>query len=127
MFHELIFVKCFISYFRNTVNVGGITTEQRNLDTAATEFQRRFHISADDAENRQRSSVISQVSSDKFHLFKHLLPVFSCLEVRIIRVSKKIDTNSRHLMINNKTNFYLPFLMNNHFRSFVHVKCTVCS
>lgn len=33
--------------------------EQRNLDTAATEFQRRFHISADE-ENRHRSSVINQ-------------------------------------------------------------------
>ncbi|XP_015176025.1 PREDICTED: E3 ubiquitin-protein ligase Nedd-4 isoform X5 [Polistes dominula] len=37
----------------------GNTTEQRNLDTAATEFQRRFHISADD-ENRHRNSVINQ-------------------------------------------------------------------
>lgn len=35
--------------------------EQRNLDTAATEFQRRFHISADD-EGRHRNSVVNQVS-----------------------------------------------------------------
>ncbi|XP_011336946.1 E3 ubiquitin-protein ligase Nedd-4 isoform X2 [Ooceraea biroi] len=34
------------------------TVEQRNLDTAATEFQRRFHISADD-EGRHRNSVVS--------------------------------------------------------------------
>ncbi|XP_012217648.1 E3 ubiquitin-protein ligase Nedd-4 isoform X1 [Linepithema humile] len=33
--------------------------EQRNLDTAATEFQRRFHISADD-EGRHRNSVVNQ-------------------------------------------------------------------
>jgi hypothetical protein len=38
---------------------GGMTQEQRNLDTAATEFQRRFHISVDDAEGRQRTSGIS--------------------------------------------------------------------
>ncbi|XP_012277393.1 E3 ubiquitin-protein ligase Nedd-4 isoform X2 [Orussus abietinus] len=44
----------------NQVPTGGITTEQRNLDTAATEFQRRFHISVDDAESRPRSSVINQ-------------------------------------------------------------------
>ncbi|XP_014598335.1 PREDICTED: E3 ubiquitin-protein ligase NEDD4 isoform X4 [Polistes canadensis] len=42
----------------NTSSTGN-TTEQRNLDTAATEFQRRFHISADD-ENRHRNSVINQ-------------------------------------------------------------------
>lgn len=31
-------------------------TIERNFNTAATEFQRRFHISADD-ENRLRSSI----------------------------------------------------------------------
>lgn len=44
---------------RNSAPTGGVTQEQRNLDTAATEFQRRFHISADDAESRQRTSGIS--------------------------------------------------------------------
>ncbi|KAK0096525.1 hypothetical protein PV326_005225 [Microctonus aethiopoides] len=46
---------------QNAVPAGGVTNEQRSLDTAATEFQRRFHISVDDAESRQhRSSAISQ-------------------------------------------------------------------
>ncbi|XP_011311029.1 E3 ubiquitin-protein ligase Nedd-4 isoform X2 [Fopius arisanus] len=45
----------------NAAPVGGVTVEQRNLDTAATEFQRRFHISVDDAESRShRTSAISQ-------------------------------------------------------------------
>ncbi|XP_071579793.1 E3 ubiquitin-protein ligase Nedd-4 isoform X4 [Temnothorax nylanderi] len=37
--------------------------EQRNLDTAATEFQRRFHISADD-EGRHRNSVVNQTDDN---------------------------------------------------------------
>lgn len=45
---------------RDTIETTGIV-EQRNLDTAATEFQRRFHISADD-EGRHRNSVVNQVS-----------------------------------------------------------------
>lgn len=49
-------------FIRNIAPTGGVTHEQRNLDTAATEFQRRFHISVDDTESRQRTSVISQVS-----------------------------------------------------------------
>ncbi|CAD6201383.1 GSCOCG00000186001-RA-CDS [Cotesia congregata] len=49
----------------NSAPVGGVTNEQRSLDTAATEFQRRFHISVDDAESRQhRSSTISQVNNN---------------------------------------------------------------
>ncbi|XP_015603684.1 E3 ubiquitin-protein ligase Nedd-4 isoform X2 [Cephus cinctus] len=45
----------------NVARVDGVTHEQRNLDTAATEFQRRFHISVDDAESRHsRTSAISQ-------------------------------------------------------------------
>lgn len=44
----------------NVAPSGGVSHEQRNLDTAATEFQRRFHISVDDTESRQRTSVISQ-------------------------------------------------------------------
>ncbi|XP_043278911.1 E3 ubiquitin-protein ligase Nedd-4 isoform X3 [Venturia canescens] len=46
----------------NSAPTGGVTNEQRSLDTAATEFQRRFHISVDDAESRgqHRSSVINQ-------------------------------------------------------------------
>lgn len=46
---------------RDTIETTGIV-EQRNLDTAATEFQRRFHISADD-EGRHRNSVVNQVSN----------------------------------------------------------------
>ncbi|XP_072752875.1 E3 ubiquitin-protein ligase Nedd-4 isoform X1 [Anoplolepis gracilipes] len=42
----------------DTTAASGIV-EQRNLDTAATEFQRRFHISADD-EGRHRNSVVNQ-------------------------------------------------------------------
>ncbi|XP_011869177.1 PREDICTED: E3 ubiquitin-protein ligase Nedd-4 isoform X3 [Vollenhovia emeryi] len=42
----------------DTTATSGIV-EQRNLDTAATEFQRRFHISADD-EGRHRNSVVTQ-------------------------------------------------------------------
>lgn len=42
----------------DTTATSGIV-EQRNLDTAATEFQRRFHISADD-EGRHRNSVVNQ-------------------------------------------------------------------
>ncbi|XP_066594780.1 E3 ubiquitin-protein ligase Nedd-4 [Prorops nasuta] len=41
----------------NTASTGGISNEQRNLDTAATEFQRRFHI---DDESSHRSSVSNQ-------------------------------------------------------------------
>lgn len=49
-----------------------MVTEQRNLDTAATEFQRRFHISADD-ENRHRNSVVNQVSYNiSYKFFKRL-------------------------------------------------------
>jgi len=51
---------------RDTTAASGIV-EQRNLDTAATEFQRRFHISADD-EGRHRNSVVNQVSSTVFLL-----------------------------------------------------------
>lgn len=51
----------------NAAPTGGVTQEQRNLDTAATEFQRRFHISVDDNESRQRSSVISQISNNEDH------------------------------------------------------------
>jgi len=49
---------------RDTTATSGIV-EQRNLDTAATEFQRRFHISADD-EGRHRNSVVNQVSYIKY-------------------------------------------------------------
>ncbi|XP_036139488.1 E3 ubiquitin-protein ligase Nedd-4 isoform X1 [Monomorium pharaonis] len=42
----------------DTIATSGVV-EQRNLDTAATEFQRRFHISADD-EGRHRNSVVNQ-------------------------------------------------------------------
>ncbi|XP_034942339.1 E3 ubiquitin-protein ligase NEDD4 isoform X2 [Chelonus insularis] len=46
---------------QNTAPTCGISNEQRSLDTAATEFQRRFHISVDDTESRQhRNSAISQ-------------------------------------------------------------------
>ncbi|XP_011494375.1 PREDICTED: E3 ubiquitin-protein ligase Nedd-4 [Ceratosolen solmsi marchali] len=48
----------------NIMPSGGVTQEQRNLDTATTEFQRRFHISVDDAESRQRTSGISITPSD---------------------------------------------------------------
>ncbi|XP_014468262.1 PREDICTED: E3 ubiquitin-protein ligase NEDD4 isoform X3 [Dinoponera quadriceps] len=41
----------------------GESVEQRNLDTAVTEFQRRFHISADD-EGRHRNSVITQTDDN---------------------------------------------------------------
>ncbi|KAG7201867.1 hypothetical protein KM043_004582 [Ampulex compressa] len=47
----------------NTTSTGGVSNEQRNLDTAATEFQRRFHISADE-EGRHRSSVINQTDDN---------------------------------------------------------------
>lgn len=40
-------------------NESSITNQ--NLETAVTEFQRRFHISADDVEASRRTSVISQV------------------------------------------------------------------
>ncbi|KMQ89203.1 e3 ubiquitin-protein ligase nedd-4 [Lasius niger] len=43
----------------DTTATSGVS-EQRNLDTAATEFQRRFHISADD-EGRHRNSVVNQI------------------------------------------------------------------
>ncbi|XP_044007109.1 E3 ubiquitin-protein ligase NEDD4 isoform X2 [Aphidius gifuensis] len=46
----------------NGAPTGGVTQEQRILDTATTEFQRRFHISVDDNESRNshRTSAISQ-------------------------------------------------------------------
>lgn len=47
----------------------GESVEQRNLDTAVTEFQRRFHISADD-EGRHRSSVITQVNLTILFFFR---------------------------------------------------------
>ncbi|XP_034173083.1 E3 ubiquitin-protein ligase Nedd4 isoform X1 [Osmia lignaria lignaria] len=40
----------------STTSPSGNTTSERNFSTAATEFQRRFHISADE-ENRHRSSI----------------------------------------------------------------------
>ncbi|CAL7946575.1 unnamed protein product [Xylocopa violacea] len=40
----------------STTSSSGNTTIERNFNTAATEFQRRFHISADE-ENRHRSSI----------------------------------------------------------------------
>lgn len=58
-----------IYFDRNAAPTGGVTQEQRNLDTAATEFQRRFHISVDDNESRQRSSVISQISNVSYLLY----------------------------------------------------------
>ena len=55
--------------YSNIVPTGGVSHEQRNLDTAATEFQRRFHISVDAPESRQRTSGTSQVSQliEVFH------------------------------------------------------------
>ncbi|XP_011693188.1 PREDICTED: E3 ubiquitin-protein ligase NEDD4 isoform X3 [Wasmannia auropunctata] len=46
----------------DTTAASGVV-EQRNLDTAATEFQRRFHISADD-EGRHRNSVVNQTDDN---------------------------------------------------------------
>ncbi|CAL1688507.1 unnamed protein product [Lasius platythorax] len=46
----------------DTTATSGVS-EQRNLDTAATEFQRRFHISADD-EGRHRNSVVNQTDDN---------------------------------------------------------------
>ncbi|XP_036139492.1 E3 ubiquitin-protein ligase NEDD4 isoform X4 [Monomorium pharaonis] len=46
----------------DTIATSGVV-EQRNLDTAATEFQRRFHISADD-EGRHRNSVVNQTDDN---------------------------------------------------------------
>ncbi|XP_029156431.1 E3 ubiquitin-protein ligase NEDD4 isoform X4 [Nylanderia fulva] len=46
----------------DTTATSGVV-EQRNLDTAATEFQRRFHISADD-EGRHRNSVVNQTDDN---------------------------------------------------------------
>jgi len=48
-------------FYCNRDTAATTVVEQRNLDTAATEFQRRFHISADD-EGRHRNSVVNQVS-----------------------------------------------------------------
>lgn len=56
-------------FFRNTAPTGGVTNDQRNLDTATTEFHRRFHISVDDAESRHRNSVVNQVISLFFHYY----------------------------------------------------------
>lgn len=50
-----------LCFSNRDATIQGENVEQRNLDTAVTEFQRRFHISADD-EGRHRSSVITQVS-----------------------------------------------------------------
>ncbi|XP_076549123.1 E3 ubiquitin-protein ligase Nedd4 isoform X5 [Osmia lignaria lignaria] len=47
----------------STTSPSGNTTSERNFSTAATEFQRRFHISADE-ENRHRSSI-NQIESPK--------------------------------------------------------------
>lgn len=46
---------------RPTINNDSSLTNQ-NLETAVTEFQRRFHISADDVEASRRTSVTSQAS-----------------------------------------------------------------
>lgn len=46
---------------RPTINNESSLTNQ-NLETAVTEFQRRFHISADDVEASRRTSVTSQAS-----------------------------------------------------------------
>ncbi|KAG8268712.1 E3 ubiquitin-protein ligase nedd4 [Homalodisca vitripennis] len=40
------------------------SVNNQNLESAATEFQRRFHISADDNESNRRASVTSNVSQD---------------------------------------------------------------
>lgn len=46
-------------------------TVERNFNTAVTEFQRRFHISADE-ENRHRSSINQVIScmNNTFNTFK---------------------------------------------------------
>lgn len=72
------------------MTVPGGNVEQRNLDTAATEFQRRFHISADD-EGRHRSSVINQVSLARFSFF---IPVYKKQILNIyIYISNKRQSN----------------------------------
>ncbi|XP_058804141.1 E3 ubiquitin-protein ligase NEDD4 isoform X2 [Phymastichus coffea] len=43
---------------QENIPTGGVSHEQRNMNEFTNEFQRRFHISADD-ENRQRNSTIS--------------------------------------------------------------------
>ncbi|XP_076549122.1 E3 ubiquitin-protein ligase Nedd4 isoform X4 [Osmia lignaria lignaria] len=71
----------------STTSPSGNTTSERNFSTAATEFQRRFHISADE-ENRHRSSINqsddnvdspagSRRSSEQIESPKPTLPVSS--------------------------------------------------
>lgn len=59
----------------NGAPTGGVTQEQRILDTATTEFQRRFHISVDDNESRNshRTSAISQVIIKEYLMKKKML------------------------------------------------------
>ncbi|KYN01462.1 E3 ubiquitin-protein ligase Nedd-4 [Cyphomyrmex costatus] len=61
----------------DTTAASGIV-EQRNLDTAATEFQRRFHISADD-EGRHRNSVVNQILHKQHILYKNYTASFICI------------------------------------------------
>lgn len=77
---------------RDTTATSG-TVEQRNLDTAATEFQRRFHISADD-EGRHRNSVVNQVSlNDESFLsaYYSLFCLCMCVRERERKFSDKRD------------------------------------
>jgi hypothetical protein len=52
------------SFNRDGTIVGQLNTAQheRSLESAATEFQRRFHISADDLESNRSSRSLSQVA-----------------------------------------------------------------
>lgn len=45
-----------LKFIYSTTSPSGNMTIERNFNTAVTEFQRRFHISADE-ENRHRSSI----------------------------------------------------------------------
>ena len=84
----------------------GVTQEQRNLDTAATEFQRRYHISVDDGADgvTDRLSTISvtPVRSVYFGLKKFAL----ALKIRYF-------LNQYSLLFNKLSNKYFDnFLWN---------------
>lgn len=51
----------------------------QNLESAATEFQRRFHISADDNEPSRRTSVTSNVSQVRTAVLFYTLKLLNLL------------------------------------------------
>ncbi|XP_014227999.1 E3 ubiquitin-protein ligase NEDD4 isoform X3 [Trichogramma pretiosum] len=68
----------------------GVTQEQRNLDTAATEFQRRYHISADETVDRTAERLANV----------HVTPDDDAARVENIETEQRVSINTLNNPVN---------------------------